>query len=49
MKHLAKSWGNFDREQRTSKTTNITQWEILKMQDKPLLHVIQLNPGSLNF
>ena len=24
MKHLAKSWGNFDREQRTSKTTNIT-------------------------
>ena len=49
MKHLAKSWGNFDREQRTSKTTNITQWEILKMQGKPLLHVIQLNPWTLEF
>ena len=49
MKHLAKSWGNFDREQRTSKTTNITHWEILKIQGKPLLHVIQLNPWTLEF
>ena len=43
MKHIAKSWGNFDREQRTS------YLEILKIQGKPLLHVIQLNPWTLEF
>ena len=40
---------NIDREQRTGKTTNITHWEILKIQGKPLLHVIQLNPWTLEF